>query len=161
MIGLTALAVLAMSATATARPVTFTQVETFSETFSDEPFLCQDELYMTTATARVVTHLTAATDENGDITFPLHFHEFGNATIVSVPLDGTGVSYTARYHFTDSENIRSVKHGTLAVETDTDHQHTVAHGSDGSHVSFLEYHHFTINANGDVAVEFEKVRAVC
>jgi hypothetical protein len=37
----------------------------------------------------------------------------------------------------------------------------MARGSDGSHVTMQEHHHFTINANGEVAIEFEKVRAIC
>ena len=36
-----------------------------------------------------------------------------------------------------------------------------AKGSDGSHVTLYEHHHFTVNANGDVSIEFDKVRATC
>jgi len=47
------------------------------------------------------------------------------------------------------------------VETDTDHNKVVAKGSDGSRVRLQEHHHFTFNANGDVTIEFEKIRASC
>jgi hypothetical protein len=37
----------------------------------------------------------------------------------------------------------------------------VAKGSDGSRAMFQENHHFTVNANGEVSIEFEKVKASC
>jgi hypothetical protein len=160
-VGLTVLAALALSATATARPITITEHGTFSDSFSDDSTLCQTELYTTTVTGHFLFHLTAATDEQGNITFPLHLRDVGWGNVVSVPLDGIGVSYTGRFYTSDSEQIRGVRHGTLFVETDTDLNKFMARGSDGSHVSIHEHHHFTINANGDVAVEFDKVRLVC
>ena len=70
-----------------APPITDTQVEKFSETFSDEPFLCQEELYEQTATGQIVTHITAAgLDEDGNPILPLHFHFLIHAQVVAVPL---------------------------------------------------------------------------
>ena len=160
-LGLAALAALAMSASASARPITFTEHHTFSESFSDGSTVCQEEIYTTTVNGRTLTHLTAATDEQGNITVPLHFRDVTWGNVVAVPLDGTGVSYTGRFYSSDSENIRGVRHGSLFVETDTDIDKFMARGSDGSHVMLVEHHHFTINANGEVAIEFEKVRAIC
>ena len=160
-VGLTALAALAMSATAEAKPITFTEHQTFSESFSDGSTVCQEELYTTTVHGRTLTHLTAATDEQGHITFPLHLRDVTWGNVVAVPLDGTGVSYTGRFYSSDSENIRGVRHGSLFVEKDTDINKFMARGSDGSHVMLQEHHHFTINANGEVAIEFEKVRLIC
>jgi hypothetical protein len=80
---------------------------------------------------------------------------------VSVPLDGTGSSYTANFRNSDSENIRAVKHGDVLVETDTDFFRVVAHGSDGSR-AFITFHaHFTVNANGETSVHLETDRLVC
>jgi hypothetical protein len=68
-----------------------------------------------------------------------------------------------RFHFrsSDSETIRSVKHGAVIAETDTDHNKVVAKRSDGSHLTFQEHYHFTVNANGGVTIEFEKVKSSC
>jgi hypothetical protein len=54
-IGSASVAILALAAgTAWAQPpITGTEVTTFSESFSDAPTLCQDELYTTTANIRV------------------------------------------------------------------------------------------------------------
>ncbi|MGH3481574.1 MAG: hypothetical protein ACRDQD_32750 [Nocardioidaceae bacterium] len=54
-----------------------------------------------------------------------------------------------------------MKSGALFVETDTDHNKVVAKASDGSRATLQEHHHFTINANGEVSVEFDKVKASC
>ena len=43
--GLAAMVVLALMQPAYAAPVTFTERDTFTESFSDESFLCQTELY--------------------------------------------------------------------------------------------------------------------
>jgi hypothetical protein len=160
-VGLTALAALVMSSTASARPITFTEHHTFSESFSDGSTVCQEELYTNTVNGRTLTHLTIATDEQGNPTLPLHFRDVTWGNVVAVPLDGTGVSYTGRFYSSDSENIRGVRHGSLFVEKDTDINKFMARGSDGSHVMLQEHHHFTVNANGDVAIEFDKVRAIC
>ena len=54
-----------------------------------------------------------------------------------------------------------MKHGDLLVETETDHDKVVAKGSDGSRARLQEHHHFTVNANGGVSIEFDKVSALC
>jgi hypothetical protein len=148
---------LAPAGTASAQPpITGTDVSTFSESFSDEPFVCQDELYEITVSGRVVVHFTFF-EETG----ALHFHEFIVGKSVGVPLDGTGPSYTATFRISDSENIRAVKHSDALVEVDTDMNRVVAHGSDGSR-AFLDQHaHFTVNANGEVSVELNTTRMVC
>ncbi|HVD89298.1 MAG TPA: hypothetical protein VNB91_10440, partial [Jatrophihabitantaceae bacterium] len=92
---------------------------------------------------------------------PLRFHDTVHAHVIAVPLDGSGVSYVGRFRVSDSETIRSVKHGTVLAETDTDQNKASAKGSDGSHVTLYEHHHFTVNANGDVSVHFDRFRASC
>jgi hypothetical protein len=137
-------------------PITGTEVSTFSESFSDETFFCQDELYAVTANGHAVVHFTFF-EETG----ALHFHEVMHGKAVSVPLDGTGPSYTANFRNSDSENIRAVKHGDVLVETDTDFFRVVAHGSDGSR-AFVTFHaHFTVNANGETTVHLETDRLIC
>ena len=160
--GLVLFATLSLAAPALAGPVvTFTNKETVSETFSDEPFLCQEELYEMSATGQIVTHLTARTDADGNIVPPLRFQELIHASVTAVPLDGTGPRYVGHFHTFDLETIRSVKGGEVIAETDTDHNMVVARGSDGSRARLKEHHHFTINANGETTVEFGKVRASC
>jgi hypothetical protein len=165
---LAAAAMVTVAAFATASPasamgsvVTFTQKEALSESFSDESFLCQTELYTVSVSGQVVTHLTARTDDDGNIIPPLRFQELVHAEVVAVPLDGTGVSYVAHFHIFDLETIRSVRHGEVIAEVDTDHNKVVAKGSDGSQAMLQEHAHFTINANGQVSVEFFKVKASC
>jgi hypothetical protein len=137
-------------------PTTGTEVSTFFESFSDEPFVCQDELYEITVSGRVVVHFTYF-EETGAV----HFREFIAGKSVGIPLDGTGPTYTGTFEISDSENIRAVKNGDVLVETDTDMNRVVAHGSDGSR-AFLDFHaHFTVNANGEMSVEFDTIRMVC
>lgn len=49
----------------------------------------------------------------------------------------------------------------MFVETDTDHNKVQLTGSDGSRVILQEHHHFTVNANGETTVVFEKATASC
>lgn len=136
-------------------PITGTDVSSFTESFS-EPFFCGDELYAVTANGHAVVHFTLF-EETG----ALHFHEVVHGKAVSVPVDGTGPTYTANFRNSDSESIRAVKHGDVLVETDTDHFRAVAHGSDGSRALVTFHAHFTVNANGETTVEFVTDRLVC
>jgi hypothetical protein len=147
---------LATAASAAGPPITGTEVSTFSESFSDESTLCQDELYTTTVNGHAVVHFTFF-EETG----ALHFHDFAHGKVVAVPLDGTGPSYTGSFRSSDSENIRAVRHGDVLVEVDTDLNRAVLHGSDGSR-AFAKFHaHFTVNANGETTVQLETDRMVC
>jgi hypothetical protein len=137
-------------------PITGTEISTIDETFSDEPLLCQDEVYTVSGSGRMVTHFTYFED-----TGALHFHQVEHAKLVAVPLDETGPSYTGSFRTSDSENIRSVRHGDLLVETDTDLNRAVLHGSDGSRAFVKEHALFTVNANGETSVELSTIRMVC
>ena len=152
-----ALMMLAAAETAWARPFTFTEVQKLpSETYSDEPTLCQDELYTTTFSGgHSVVHVTYFED-----TGAVHLHAISHAKVVAVPLDGTGPIYTGHTRNSDSENIRNVKRGEL-VEVDTDLDRFVAHGSDGSRAYGKTHAHFTFNANGVKTVDFDTTRMVC
>lgn len=159
LLGLLGISVVGLAGPVSAETVTFTERDVVTETFSDEPFLCEDELYTVTATVRTLTHVTARLDTNGDLAF-LRLTDQARGRVTAAPLDGTGTTYVARFQSYDLETIRNVRHGTL-VETDTDHNRVVAKGSDGSHVTLHELHHFTVNANGDVSIEFDQVRLDC
>jgi hypothetical protein len=151
-----ALALLAAAGTAWAQPpIRDTNVEKLSETFTDR-LLCQDDLYVISGNGHSVEHFTYF-EETG----ALHYHFLVHAKLVAVPLDGTGPTYIGHFRSSDSENIRNVKQGDVLVETDTDHNKTILKGSDGSRIFLQEHAHFTFNANGEVTVEFEKVRESC
>ena len=153
----TAVVSLALVAPASAQPpIVGTEVSTFEESFSDGPVLCQDELYTVNVNGHGVVHFTFF-EETG----ALHFHEVVHGQVVAAPLDGTGPSYTGNFRTSDSENIRAVNHGDLLVETDTDLNRAVAHGSDGSRAFLKEHAHFTVNANGETSVELSTIRMVC
>ena len=56
---------------------------------------------------------------------------------------------------------RSVRHGEVIAEVDTELGNLVAHGSDGSQVRKRLHAHFTVGANGDVDVEVSRESASC
>ena len=120
------------------------------------PFFCGGERYAVTASGHAVLHYTYF-EETG----ALHLHEVAHGRATSVPVDGTGPTYTANFWNSDSENIRAVKHGDVLVETDTDFFRVVAHGSDGSRAIVTFHAHFTVNANGETTVRLETDRLVC
>jgi hypothetical protein len=147
---------LATAGTASAQPpITFTDVSTFSDSFSG-PLDCRDELYAVRVTGHTVVHFTFF-EETGAV----HFHLVDHGKAVAVPLDGTGPSYKANFFDFDLENIRAVKHGDVLVEEDTDLFRTVMHGSDGSRSFFYFHAHFTVNVNGETSVQFETDKLVC
>ena len=147
---------LASAGTASAEPpITFTEVSTGSDSFTDT-FMCQDELYSISVTGHGVIHYTYFED-----TGAFHFHEVMIGKAVAVPLDGTGPTYRGSFRDSDSENIRAVKHGAVLVEVDTDLHKAVAHGSDGSSAFFKEHAHFTVNANGEVTADLFTTSMVC
>ncbi len=150
--------VLAAAGTVWAQPpIVSTEVTRPSpETYSDEPTLCQDELYTTTFTnGLTVEHYTYFPDIGA-----LSYHIVSHAKVVAVPLDGTGPTYTGQTRFSERDNIRNVKRGEL-VEVDTDLNRFVARGSDGSRAFVKEISHFTMNANGVQTVGFYTPRIVC
>lgn len=147
---------LAVAGTAWAKPITFTEVTKFpTESYSDEPTLCQDELYTTTFyKSMAVEHFTYFPD-----TGALHFHEWSHGKIVAVPLDGTGPSYRGQFRFGHSENFRNVERDDLQTHTYLDR--FVARGSDGSRAFVKVHEHITFNANGVKTAFLETKRMVC
>ena len=47
------------------------------------------------------------------------------------------------------------------AETDSDQNKAAAKGSDRSWAAIYLHDHFTVNANGEVSIQFDKVRAIC
>ena len=148
---------LAAAGTAWAQPpIVSTEVTRFpTESFSDEPALCQDELYTTTfSKGMAVEHFTYFPD-----TGALRFHEWAHAKVVAVPLDGTGPTYTGNTRFGHSENFRNFERGELQAHTDLNR--FVARGSDGSRAFIKVHEHITFNANGVQTARFETTRMIC
>ena len=151
---LAALMAMAVAGTAWARPITYTESQKTAEgPYSDESTLCQTELYSTTFSGHTVEHVTYF-EENG----VLHYHLSAHAKVVSVPLDGTGPTYTGQTREVVSD-IWNVERGELVHRTWLDR--FVARGSDGSRAFGYQHVHFVFNANGVKTVDFDKPRIVC
>ena len=133
----------------------FTDVSTFSDHFSGT-LPCQDELYDVTADGHTVLHVTYFPDTD---TFHVLFSDHGS--VVAVPVDGTGPTYTGNFSDLDSDNVRAVRHGDVLVQKDTDLMRSVALGSDGSRVLVMTHAQLTVNANGETTVQFEVDKMVC
>ena len=148
--------VLAPAGTAWAQPPeTFTEVSTFSDHFTGD-FPCQDELYDVTATGHALLHYDYFPD-----TGAFHVHYSDHGSVVAVPVDGTGPTYTGNFWDLDSDNVRAVRHGDVLVQKDTDLMRSIAHGSDGSRAFVMTHAQLTINANGETTVQFEIDKMVC
>jgi len=136
-------------------PITGGDSSPFSESFTDT-LGCDDEIYDISVSGRGWFHFTYFDD-----TGALLFHERDHAEIVAIPHDGTGVTYNGHFHDSDQESIRAVRGGDTLVEQDTDLHGGVLHGSDGSMILMRAHAHFTVNANGDLTVQFERFEAAC
>lgn len=127
-------------------PETFTLVLTDSDHFVADNSPCLDEPYDFTITGHLVFHDDYLADADR---FLAHFSDF--ASVVAVPVDGTGPNYSG--HFSDQ--IRAVNRGDVLVQKDADLMRTVLHGSDESRISVVTHAQLTINANGKVTVQLE------
>jgi hypothetical protein len=152
-------AALALAATGPAwaqPPVTFTQVEKFSESFTDT-FHCvnNNEPYYITVVATDVRHVTAAgIDEDGNEIPPFHEHSTLVGKVVAVPADGTGPTYVGHFNAGFQHNVRF--DGPAITFTDRDK--VTAKGSDGSRLNFHLLERITVSANGELTVDFLRVR---
>src|SRR6266545_5810805 len=111
-----------------------------------------------TTTENGVFHVTAAgIDDQGtpdpeDDVFipPYHITGTFTGTVVAVPDDPSLPTYTGHFTtwFGENSNAKSF--------VDTDTFTVIAHGSDGSIIKFHDTFHVTVNAQGQVTVEFDK-----
>jgi hypothetical protein len=149
--------VLAAAGTAWAQPpITYTESQKTAEgPYSDESTLCQTELYTTTFIGHSVEHVTYFPE-----TEALNYHLSAHAKVVSVPLDGTGPTYTGTTRLVEGANIRNVKRGELVV-VGRNLDRTVLKGSDGSKAFSFSHYQVVFNANGVKTVEFKTERLVC
>jgi hypothetical protein len=156
---LAALVALAAAGAASAQtPVTDTQVEKFSESFT-ETFHCvnNNEPYDITVVARELTHITAAgIDEDDNLIPPFHEHSTFVGKYVAVPADGTGPTYTGHFNAGFQLNVNQFDGPAI---TFTDRDKSTAKGSDGSRLNFHLLERITVNAKGEVTVDFVKVKA--
>jgi hypothetical protein len=128
---LAALVALAVAGTAWAKPITFTEVEKFSESFTDT-FHCvnDNEPYDITVVATDVRHVSAA------------------------GIDGTGPTYVGHFNAGFQHNVNF--DGPAITFTDRDK--VTAKGSDGSRLNFHLLERITVNAHGELTVEILRVR---
>jgi len=144
---------LQMGSAAAGKPVIFTDHEhKATDTFHDViPCLDGGAPATITTTENGVVHLTAAgLDANGDPIPPYHITGTFTGTVVAVPDDPSLPTYTGHFTtwFGENSNAKSF--------VDTDTFTVIAHGSDGSIIKFHDTFHVTVNAQGQVTVEFDK-----
>jgi hypothetical protein len=150
--------VLASTGVAWARtPITVSQ-HVHKETGSFTDFVtCQGEkLYDINITGTELVRFTAAgVDEEGNPLPPLHFHHTFVGWFVAVPVDGTGPTFTGHGRDVETLNAKSFEE---FVGTYTDDHRVVAKGSDGSKINFHLHVRYSVNAKGEVTVDFVRVR---
>lgn len=132
-----------MSATATpalAEPATTTtEVEHDLVVSFQGTFPCGGETYNITFTETFVLHTTmkGAT---------LHQAATGVGTLVAVPVDGMGPTYTGHFAFRFGPTLG----GPVVVSTTR--MHVVMSGDDGSRLSQLVLSHLNVSASGEIVV---------
>ena len=154
---LASLVALAVAGTAWAKPITVSEHSgKKTGTFTDW-LACQgDQLYKYTMTSHELVHVTAAgVDEDGNYLPPLHFHHTFVSKFVAVPVDGTGPTYIGHSRDVETLNAKSFEE---FVGTYTDDHMVIARGSDGSKINFHLHVRYSVNAKGEVTVDFVRVR---
>ena len=127
--------------------------ESFTETLH---CVNNNELYDQTVVYNLLTRVTAAgIDEDGNYIPPFHVHSTQVGKVVAVPHDRTGPTYTG--HFNDGSQL-NVNQFDGPTVTFTDRDKVTAKGSDGSRLNFHLLERITVNANGEVTVDFLRVR---
>jgi hypothetical protein len=148
------------STTSAAKPVTFTEHQKHvTETFVDT-LPCIGGTAEITTVANAVFHVTAAgiddkgTPDTSDDEFiaPYHIHGTETGTFVADPTDPAVQTYTG--HFVNRFNENSNRANVNGAFTFT----VIGRGADGSRLKFHETAHFTMNAHGDITVDFDKTR---
>jgi hypothetical protein len=92
----------------------------------------------------------ACLDANGDPIPPYHITGTFTGTVTVVPQDPSLPTFTGHFATWFGENSNQ------KTFNDTDTFTVILTGSDGSTLKFHETAHITVNANGEVTVEFDK-----
>jgi hypothetical protein len=128
---------------------------------------CQGEkLYDITVTFDEVVRITAAGEATGEEGFsndllggsflpPLHFHHTFVGRFLAVPTNGSGPTYVGHSRDTETFNAKSFEE---FVGTYSDQHRVVARGSDGSRINYHLHVRYSVNAKGEVTVDFFRVR---
>src|SRR5215208_6693329 len=154
---LAALVALAAVGTAWAKPITITTHDKVTETFTDTLHCHPNEPSIVTVTAHATFHITAAgRDAQGKLLPPFHMHSLFQGKFLDVPADGTGPTYTGHFIELQTVNARSLDG---FVGTYTSIEQGTARGSDGSKVRMHVLVRYSVNAKGEVTVNFVKVKA--
>jgi hypothetical protein len=151
------LAALAAGAASAQTPITVSQ-HSHKQTESFTGFVnCQGtKLYDITVTYDRLDRFTAAgVDEEGNPLPPLHFHSTFVYKFVAVPVDGTGPTFVGHGRDVGTLNAKSFEE---FVGNYSDQHRVIARGSDGSKINFHIYERFSVNAKGEVTVDFLRVR---
>jgi len=146
--------------TAAAKPITLTEHEKHvTETFVDT-LPCIGGTAQITVVANAVFHVTAAgIDDKGtpdqsddELIPPYHIHGSETGTFVADPTDPAVQTYTGHFvnRFSENSNRPSINGSFTFV--------VIGRGEDGSRLTFHETAHFTMNAHGDITVDFDKTR---
>jgi hypothetical protein len=154
---LAALVALAAAGTAWARPITVSEHSgKETETFTDWLTCRGTQLYNYTMTSHELVHVTAAgVDKHGNYLLPLHFHHTFVGKFVAVPVDGTGPTFIGRSRDVEMLNAKSFEE---FVGTYSDQSRVIARGSDGSKIRFYIHGRYSVNAKGEVTVQFVRIR---
>lgn len=154
MLAVTSLGLASVAAPAYAAPGgtghTVTMTENFHGTLSFQDFNpCTGALLNINTTSNVVDHVTyfAASDEV--------WATFTEEDKVNATDPATGVTYTGHATFWGNFNLNERNSNSTFTGSIT------LTGSDGSVVKYREVDHFTLAANGQVTVSFEKPRLTC
>jgi len=143
-----------LTGVAQAKPVTMTFHEkSVVDTFHDViPCIGNgQELGTITTVENGVIHITAAgLDENGEPIPPYHITGTFTGTVTAVPDDPSLPTFTGHFTTWFGENSnQKTFNGTFTFTV-------IATGSDGSTLKFHETAHVTVNAQGEVTVEFDR-----
>jgi hypothetical protein len=151
------LAALAAGAASAQTPITVSQhSHKGTESFTGYVNCQGEKLYDITVTFNDLVHITAAgVDEEGNPLPPLHFHHTFVYWFVAVPVDGTGPTFTGHGRDVEMLNAKSFEE---FVGTYSDQHRVIARGSDGSKINFHIHERFSVNAKGEVTVDFLRVR---
>jgi hypothetical protein len=143
-----------LTGVAQAKPVTLTFHEhKVTSTFTDViPCIGNgQELATITTVENGVVHITAAAlDENENPIPPYHITGTFTGTVTVVPQDPSLPTFTGHFATWFGENSNQ------KTFNDTDTFTVILTGSDGSTLKFHDTFHVTVNANGEVTVEFDK-----